>query len=329
MMPTSSSSIAQAPSKMFRGGHDLDEQSNKKWQEEISTGFDRLVAYATEVDKRRKSCDSNSPGFNNDQSPTTQTPPNDGNSPLNAATPESNRQSATDIVNRSGGSNEETDQFVDNRVSTLSMKFKRAPNYQRYPGPPLRSPTSSQSSGSRHFAASSIPMDHDLISPPPNIDNNSATRASLIASSRGPLPGENLPQHHFKKRYFAEHIENPNSGRVKDFHEGHVSSSPLSPKKRLSMLGSKASPHIEASSSYGQQFSRLDEGEVNRNTPDRFRHDERSETAASKTVTKKDVEGREVSNRNPATESTNSKETHKATPSVREKCSNLSEKPKS
>ena len=130
LMPASSSSISQASSKPFRDGHDLDEQSNKKWQEEISTGFDRLVAYATEVDKRRKSCDSNSPGFTNDQSPATQTPPNDGNSPPNSATPESNRQSSTATVNRSGGSNEETEQF-DNRVSTLSMKFKRAPNYQR------------------------------------------------------------------------------------------------------------------------------------------------------------------------------------------------------
>ena len=41
---------------------EMDEQNNKKWQEEISTGFDRLVAYATEVDKRRKSCDSKGPG---------------------------------------------------------------------------------------------------------------------------------------------------------------------------------------------------------------------------------------------------------------------------
>ncbi|CAB4066709.1 DOT1L [Lepeophtheirus salmonis] len=38
-------------------------ETQKRWQDEISTGFDRLVAYATEVvDKRRKSSDSSSPG---------------------------------------------------------------------------------------------------------------------------------------------------------------------------------------------------------------------------------------------------------------------------
>ena len=37
----------------------LDEDfSGRKWQDEINSGFDRLVAYATEVDKRRKSTDS-------------------------------------------------------------------------------------------------------------------------------------------------------------------------------------------------------------------------------------------------------------------------------
>merc|ERR1719219_2080938 len=39
------------------------DETGRKWQDEINSGFDRLVAYATEVDKRRKSTDSsnNSP----------------------------------------------------------------------------------------------------------------------------------------------------------------------------------------------------------------------------------------------------------------------------
>ena len=37
------------------------EDNGRRWQDEISSGFDRLVAYATEVDKRRRSTDSNSP----------------------------------------------------------------------------------------------------------------------------------------------------------------------------------------------------------------------------------------------------------------------------
>merc|ERR1711983_617631 len=37
------------------------EDNGRRWQDEINSGFDRLVAYATEVDKRRRSTDSNSP----------------------------------------------------------------------------------------------------------------------------------------------------------------------------------------------------------------------------------------------------------------------------
>jgi len=326
-MPSSSSIPHE--NKQLPEGHDMDEQNNKKWQEEISTGFDRLVAYATEVDKRRKSCDSNSPGFNNDQSPPTHTP-NDGNSPPNAATSENDRQSST-VANRSGGLSEEVDHF-DNRMSTLSMKFKRAPNYQRYPGPPLRSPTSSLSSGSRHFAASSIPRDHDLVSPTTATENSSQTRASLIASSRGPLPGENLPEHHFKKRYFAQNIESPSTVRNTALHEGPVSSSPLSPKKRLSMLGTKSSLQAESSSSLDKQLSRFDNGDLKRTTPERFLRDESVEKSSSKSVNKKDNDGRELVNKNPAAElcpdHSNIKEPYKDSSSARGKCSNLLDKSK-
>jgi hypothetical protein len=58
------------------------------WQDEISTGFDRLMAYATEVDKRRRSPD-----------------------------PEMSRRSTED----------DRRQLFD-RSSTLSVKFKGAPN---------------------------------------------------------------------------------------------------------------------------------------------------------------------------------------------------------
>ena len=54
------------PGKQLPRSSDMDDQNNKKWQEEISTGFDRLVAYATEVDKRRKNNSRHS--FNMDSS---------------------------------------------------------------------------------------------------------------------------------------------------------------------------------------------------------------------------------------------------------------------
>lgn len=265
---------------------ELDDQNNKKWQEEISTGFDRLVAYATEVDKRRKSTDSNSPGFNND-SPSHNTPTH-GDSPVNATTPELNRPSST-MLTPTRVSNEEVDQF-DNRMSTLSMKFKRGPNYQRYPGPPLRSSTSSSlSSGSRHFAASSIPRDHDLVSSPLGIESNSVTRASLIASSRAQLPGENLPEHHFKKRYFAETMEGTESRNDHPLsHDSSMSSSPMSPKKRLSLLGSN-SPTSKSPSSTSRQGSRAGQGGLDRIQSKLFSREEGKKGSRNKTNNTKDT----------------------------------------
>ena len=318
------------PSKHLHRGSEMDDQNNKKWQDEISTGFDRLLAYATEVDKRRKSCDSNSPGFNNDRSPSNHTP-NDGNSPANPSTPDSNKQPPHNL-SRVAASNEEPDHF-DNRMSTLSMKFKRAPsNYQRYPGPPLRSPTSSLSSGSRNFAASSIPRDHDMISPSSPMDNNSATRASLIASSRAPLPGENLPEHHFKKRYFAEHIEGPSSTGRESMshsslrHDDQISASPLSPKKRLSMLGSKTSLQIDNQSSFGQHFPRTENEDRNRSSSEMLPNEDATKPSPAKSVNTKDIGKRDVETKQSTSEHSSGKETYRTS---REKCSNQADKSKS
>ena len=182
---------------------DPDEQ-NQKWQEEISTGFDRLVAYATEVDKRRKSCDSSatSPGFG----PS-------GSEPSDAAA------SAKPANNPASSPPKDYD-----RMSALSMKFKRGGSTfgngqrpQTLGGLPQRS-SSVISSTSKRFAASSIPHDHDLMNEPDPVKNR--------------LPGENLPEHHFKKRYFAQtRDENEMEGNRTPPHAMVV-------KKRPSLLGS-------------------------------------------------------------------------------------------
>ena len=124
----------------------------QKWQDEISTGFDRLVAYATEVDKRRRSTDDSSSPHQTDESRGIKLEP-----------------------------------FVDNRMSTLSMKFKGG--YHR-PQPTAY--------GSSNRAVSSIPSPDDFET---SSSNDPFQRQT---GSRSPLPGENLPEHHFKKRYFAE-----------------------------------------------------------------------------------------------------------------------------
>ena len=142
--------------------HDSNSQQ-QKWQDEISTGFDRLVAYATEVDKRRRSTDdSNSPG-----------------------------QSFPSNEDLNRGNQEPFD-----RMSTLSMKFKGASNtsYQRQPAP------GHSTYGRSNRAVSSIPSPVDFETSSNTGSNDPYMRQT---GSRSPLPGENLPEHHFKKRYFA------------------------------------------------------------------------------------------------------------------------------
>jgi len=124
----------------------------RRWQDEISMGFDRLVAMASEVDKRRKSAE---------------------NSPQQSGSP---RKGAADLRLNDAS-------FDQN---TLAAKFK-AGLMQATPPPP----------------------------PPPERPNVEAERDRGAPSgsqekSQGPspsFPGGNLPEHHFKKRYFNEEYQ--------------------------------------------------------------------------------------------------------------------------
>eukprot|EP00095_Tigriopus_kingsejongensis_P006310 maker-scaffold61_size441589-snap-gene-3.32 protein:Tk06310 transcript:maker-scaffold61_size441589-snap-gene-3.32-mRNA-1 annotation:"histone h3" len=148
------------------------DENKQQWQDAISTGFDRLVAYATEVDRRRKSTDSNSPSH--------------------ASSPKYNAPSGGSAGADSGPSREPP---FDNRVSTLSMKFKGSyrrcnssppPNRERLP----RVPTPGSSSSRAATPSGTV--------------GRVPTPGQSGPRGRSPLPGENLPDHHPKKRYFAE-----------------------------------------------------------------------------------------------------------------------------
>ena len=133
-----------------------------------------MVAYATEVDKRRKSSDSNSPKRSNKQ---MDYPNNQEDSPVFAN---------------------------DNKMSTLSMKFKGAARYQRQPSSPApQSATPTGSVGSRAATPQSGGGNNSREPTPSNV-NVSQVNQSRPQNSKSPLPGENLPEHHPKKRYFAE-----------------------------------------------------------------------------------------------------------------------------
>ena len=168
-----------------------DDDSGKRWQDEINSGFDRLVAYATEVDKRRRSTDSNSPVrpnsdvSNNDNDFTNNSQPN-ANS---AAPPNKIKVEAKDDV-------------FDNRSNMLSMKFKSNTN-SSYTGP--RGVVSANSPYARAMPTHSTKTSH-VPSALASVGVASLEELSQGGgpASRSPLPGENLPEHHFKKRYFAE-----------------------------------------------------------------------------------------------------------------------------
>ena len=148
-----------------------DDESGRKWQDEINYGFDRLVAYATEVDKRRKSTDSN------------------------------NEDTKSEVIEPNDSSYESVPR------NFMSMKFKA-----RGGGVGV-GVVSANSPYARTMPASKS------ISHVPSALASVASIEDLGQASKSPLPGENLPEHHFKKRYF---VENSNKSPI------HSSPSPRS-----------------------------------------------------------------------------------------------------
>jgi hypothetical protein len=156
-----------------------EDETGQRWQDEINSGFDRLVAYATEVDKRRKSTDSNgSPG------------PSGVNRLGEDLDPYNHSKAIMDAAD---------DVFADgsrtpNAGHQLNMKFK----------------SNFGSSGPRGVVSANSPYARAM--PVPSHNSKSLVPSALasvvslddLQNPRSPLPGENLPEHHFKKRYFAE-----------------------------------------------------------------------------------------------------------------------------
>ena len=232
---------AEAVSDRCSGGGG-DQQ--KQWQDEISTGFDRLVAYATQVDSRRKSSDS----LGQPQPPPP--PP-----PTNYQKPEADKRSPPPPPPPPPPAAAK-DPY--DRMSALSMKFKRAATGgyagssaaaagHRHPvspsglgGLPQRASTSGTPKRSGLSATSSIPpellMAEDRSQSPPPPPSSSSSES------------KNLPEHHFKKRYFA--ASRQQSSDSFDSGGGGVAPSAMGPsasvhqqpvlnmKKRPSLLGS-------------------------------------------------------------------------------------------
>jgi len=152
--PLVSPPLSKKPATSSSGDGSAPDET-RRWQDEISMGFDRLVAMASEVDKRRKSAE---------------------NSPQQSGSP---RKGATDLRLNDAS-------FDQN---TLAAKFK-AGLEQAGPArhqPDRRPPETEKSTGSGGAGSSQDKSQGGGPSPS--------------------FPGGNLPEHHFKKRYFNEEYQ--------------------------------------------------------------------------------------------------------------------------
>ena len=180
----------------------LDEDNGRKWQDEINSGFDRLVAYATEVDKRRKSTDSSN------NSPAR---PNSG---LSGGHHEDLSFSNKDIIDDvfesrnfkfkgsagSGGGGSGSGSITGSSSINVSASSQISSNPN----------STNHFAGPRGVVSANSPYARTM---PVHSGSSKSYVPSALASvgslddlnnPKSPLPGENLPEHHFKKRYFAE-----------------------------------------------------------------------------------------------------------------------------
>merc|ERR1719320_1696982 len=148
--PLVSPPLSKKPATSSSGDGSAPDET-RRWQDEISMGFDRLVAMASEVDKRRKSAE---------------------NSPQQSGSP---RKGAADLrLNDSS--------FDQNTLAAKSKAGLEQAGPARHP--PDRRPVETERSGS-----SGGSQEKPQGGPSPS------------------FPGGNLPEHHFKKRYFNEEYQ--------------------------------------------------------------------------------------------------------------------------
>ena len=201
----------------------LDEDfSGRKWQDEINSGFDRLVAYATEVDKRRKSTDSSGspvrPNSGLSGHEDLKFPGKDIIDDVFDGSRNFQQFGAKSATGSCTGSGSGSLTGSNNVAAAAQMQNSSNPGGNIYSSGP-RGVVSANSPYARTMpknasstksyvpsALASVGSLDDLTSgPSPEVTSTPSPRSK----SRQILPGENLPEHHFKKRYFAENQAPP------------------------------------------------------------------------------------------------------------------------
>lgn len=177
--------------------------TGRKWQDEINSGFDRLVAYATEVDKRRKSTDSSN------NSPVRP------NSDLSCHDDLSfqGKDIIDDVFEGRGSSNSGSGnaymKFKSGSSGGSSSNINAATPYGPRGVVSANSPYARSMpvhNSSKSYVPSALASVASLDDVLPKLPGDVLPKLSGhdLQNPKSPLPGENLPEHHFKKRYFAE-----------------------------------------------------------------------------------------------------------------------------
>lgn len=149
------------------------------------------------MDRRRKSTDSNSPSH---QASSSSSPKYNNNLHSNSHAPLLSHLSAAPSSSSSSlttlSSSTNHPAGFDSRMSTLSMKFKGS--YRRCPVTPP------PPNGIERGSTPRVPTPGSSSSRAATPSSTSGHATAHLSRGKSPLPGENLPEHHPKKRYFAE-----------------------------------------------------------------------------------------------------------------------------
>lgn len=155
----------------------------RKWQDEISSGFDRLVALASEVDKRRRSIE-NSPG-----------------QPAAAAVIASPSEiSSTSYDAQAQGMQENK---VDSHIQDM-QKFKYSEaSYNLVTSIQNQYAISSDANRqTNEFMSNMTTSPHTV-----NLPNANSNQFVQCSSTKLSASGEKLPERHFKKKYFDQEYQ--------------------------------------------------------------------------------------------------------------------------
>ncbi|KAK4314714.1 hypothetical protein Pmani_014016 [Petrolisthes manimaculis] len=229
------------------GGYERSDSPLQKWQDKINSGFDKLVAFASEVDKRRKSTEGTSPRHDVLGSPrrTDRRPTLPLTDPTHGLEAFRSRDMDEEGCRRGEGISGPPPYSPHSppRLSPSPIPHGRPPTPQS-PRPPVRTPpiTSPPPTPSPDHCLESPPpslfpaRDADTPPyPPPELETTRIVSPATSPSDHG------VYHHHFKKKFYHKEPQHQSSGLD--------SSQPPPPQPPPSQSQQQQQPHHHHSSS--------------------------------------------------------------------------------